>query len=234
MIEMRHEILDKPDFAMLRMVFDAPGERLVAEAGAMVSMSSGIDISTNMRGGLLSAAKRRLLGGESLFQNTFTATRPGQEVLLAPPPEGDIAHKVLEAGEVFFLQSGAYIAHAGPQMQLDTKWGGIKSFFGGVGLFLIKMTGPGEVFFSGYGALREHHMTPPETMVCDTGHIVGFSGGLEYDVKSFGGFKGLFFSGEGLVCHFRGNGTLCLQTRNPSSLASFLEPYRPQKSRSNN
>jgi len=65
----------------------------------------------------------------------------------------------------------------------------------------------------------------------DTGHIVAFTDGLDYKVRPFGGMKGLFFSGEGLVCDFHGGGTLFLQTRNPASLAGFLHPFRPIQAR---
>ncbi|MEL6338326.1 MAG: TIGR00266 family protein [Myxococcota bacterium] len=227
---MKHEIVDAPDFGLLRVDFDASGEQIVAEAGAMVAMSSAVQMTTSMRGGLMAAAKRKLLGGESIFQNTFTATGPGQNVYLAPPPEGDIRHRSLEPNEELFLQSGAYLSHVGDQMVLDTKWGGVKSFFGGVGFFMLKVVGPGELYFTSYGAIHEVEVNG--TYTCDTGHIVAFSPGLTYSVRKFGGFKGLFFSGEGLVCEFSGTGKLYLQTRNAGSLAAFLEPYRPVKSKS--
>lgn len=227
---MRHEILDRPDFALLRVTFERPGESLVAESGAMVSMSHGLEMKTALRGGVLGAAKRKLLGGESLFQNTYAASAAGQEILLAPAAEGDIGHRVLGPGEIFYLQSGCYLAHSGEALQLDTRWGGLKSFFSGVGLFMIKLTGPGEVWFASYGGIREHVLAPPHTISVDTGHIVGFGHGVEYDVRAFGGFKGLFFSGEGLIATFRGHGSVLVQTRNPTSLVSFLEPFRPQKS----
>ncbi len=225
---MRHQIIDSPDFAFLKVQFDRPGEKIVAEAGAMVSMSSDIKIETTMRGGLLSAAKRKLLGGETLFQNTFHSTQAGQEVLFAPGSEGDLKHMSLASGQNLIVQSGNYLAHAGEQMVLDTKWGGVKSFFSGVGLFMIKATGPGDIFFHCYGAMREVKIQTPQTFVCDTGHIVAFTDGLDYQIERMNkNWKGLFFSGEGLVAHFRGNGTLLLQTRNAASLAAFLEPFRP-------
>jgi uncharacterized protein (TIGR00266 family) len=226
---MQYGILDAPDFGMLKVAFDQPGEKVVAESGAMVAMSADLEITTNMRGGLLAAAKRKVLGGESLFQNTFTARSAGQELFLAPAPEGDLRFLELGPGQEFFLQSGAYVAHIGDQLGLDTKWGGVKSFFGGLGFFMLKVTGPGTVFYSAYGAIHQVDVTHGYT--CDTGHIVGFSTGLQYNIRKFGGFKGLFLSGEGLVCDFQGNGQLYLQTRNPSSLAAFLHPYRPVKSR---
>jgi uncharacterized protein (TIGR00266 family) len=227
---MRHEIIDAPDFGLLKVGFDAPGEKCVAESGAMVAMSAGVGIETSMRGGLLAAAKRKLMGGESLFQNTYTSSAPSQDLYLAPPTEGDLRAMELGPGQTFMLQSGAYLAHVGDQLVLDTKWGGAKSFFGGVGLFMLKVTGPGLLFYGSYGAIHEVQVGAGG-YTCDTGHIVGFSDGLQFNVRKFGGFKGLFFSGEGLVCDFQGQGVLYLQTRNASSLAAFLEPFRPVKKR---
>ena len=228
---MKYEILDAPNFALLKVVFEAANESIVAESGAMVAMSADIDIKTAMRGGLLAAAKRKMFGGESLFQNTFVASAPGRELFLAAAAEGDLRARTLGEGEVFYMQSGAYVAHMGDRLTLDTKWGGVRSFFGGVGFFLLRISGPGTVFYGSYGAIHEVDVGP-EGYTADTGHIVAFTEGLEYGVRPFGGMKGLFFSGEGLVCDFRGRGTLYLQTRNPSSLASFLHPFRPVKTRS--
>lgn len=228
---MHGEIIDSPDFGLLKLRFDAPGQTVVAESGAMVSMSGGVQMTTSMRGGLLQAAKRKLMGGESLFQNTFTSTAAGQELLLAPAPEGDLQHKVLAPGETFILQSGAYVAHIG-EMKLDSKIAGLKSFFGGVGFFMLKCTGPGELYFNSYGALHTVQVGR-EGFTVDNGHIVGFTDGLDFRVRKFGGFKGLFFSGEGLVTDFQGNGTVWVQSRNAPSLAAFLEPFRRVR-RSNN
>jgi len=228
---MQYAIMDAPDFGLLRVDFEAAGEHVVAEAGAMVSRSDGVEMSTNMRGGLGSALKRRVLGGESMFQNTFTATGPGQHVLLAPGPEGDLSHATIPKGDVMFLQSGNYMAHTG-EMQLDTKWGGAKSFFGGVGFFMLKCIGPGELFFNSYGALHAVDVGPDGYTV-DTGHIVAFTEGLDFSIRKFGGFKGLFFSGEGLIAEFRGEGTVFVQTRNAPALANFLEPFRRVRRSSN-
>src|SRR5690606_17671763 len=104
---MHYEIIDSPDFALLSVTLDA-GEKIVSESGAMVAMDTEIDLQTSMRGGVLAAAKRKLLGGESLFQNTYTSRAAGQRVFFAPPSEGDMRARQLAPGEVFFLQSGAY------------------------------------------------------------------------------------------------------------------------------
>jgi len=227
---MRYEILDAPNFGLLKLSLNTD-EKVVAESGAMVAMGSAVRVETKMRGGLFAAAKRKLLGGESLFQNTFVAQAPAQDLYLAPPVEGDLRVRELAPGETFFLQSGNYLAHVGDQLVLDTQWGGVRSFFGGVGFFMLKIVGPGTLFYGSYGAIHEVPVGAGG-YTCDTGHIVGFSDGLEYRVRTFGGFKGLFFSGEGLVCDFTGSGSLFIQTRKGSSLAAFLHPFRRVQQRS--
>jgi uncharacterized protein (TIGR00266 family) len=226
---MQHQILHNPDFGVLRVEFDAPGEVVVAESGAMVARDTPVDMKTSMRGGLGAALKRRLLGGESLFQNTFTSTAPGQTVWFAPAPEGSIQELQLQPGMELFLQSGAYLASE-PGVQLDTKWQGAKGFFSGEGLFLLRASGQGMLWFCSYGAIHAVDIGQQyQGYICDTTHMVAFTQGLQYQVRPVGGLKSLFLSGEGLVCHFQGQGRLWMQTRNPGSLASFLHPFRPRR-----
>jgi uncharacterized protein (TIGR00266 family) len=193
----------------------------------MVARDTAVQMETNMRGGLGSALKRKLLGGESLFQNTFTATQPQQTVWIAPAPEGAIQELDLQPGQELFLQSGAYLASTSG-VQLDTKWQGAKGFFSGEGLFLLRAHGQGRLWFSSYGGIhtvdigQQYH-----GYICDTSHMVAFTAGLQYNVSKVGGLKSLFLSGEGLVCNFSGQGRLYMQTRNPGALAAFLQPFRP-------
>ena len=223
---MKFEILDAPDFGCLRVRFEGAGEQVVAEAGAMVSMSSGLKLETKARGGLLAAAKRSVLGGESFFQNSFTSTAGGQELVLASGMEGDLREHALDVGQSFFLTGGNYLAHVGERFTVDTQFGGVKGLFSGTGLFLLRLSGPGTVFFNAYGALHEVNVGAAGYVV-DTDHIVAFSDSLRYELRRFNGTKGLFASGEGFVCHFSGEGKLWLQSRSPRSLARFLNPFRP-------
>ncbi len=222
---MQYQLLQKPDFTFIKVTFDQGGEQMLVEPSAMVAKDSAVEMKTAMQGGILAAAKRKMLGGESVFQNTFTATAPGQRLYLAPGPEGDSEVIQCDGSTPVFLSSGAFLASA-PTVQLDTKWGGAKGFFSGAGLFLLKATGYGPLFFCCYGGIHAVDVGPMG-YICDTTHIVGFTGGLTYNVEKIGGMKSLFFSGEGLVCRFTGHGRLWISTRNPGGLASFLHPFRP-------
>ncbi|MFN7697273.1 MAG: TIGR00266 family protein [Deltaproteobacteria bacterium] len=226
---MQFQLLEKPDFTMVQIGFDAPGEQMICESGAMVARDSGMEMKTSMQGGFMAAMKRKMLGGESLFQNTFTATQPGQRLYFAPGPEGDVEVIHMDGYTPIFLNSGAYLG-APPSVDLDTKWGGTKGFFSGTGMFLLKCTGTGPLFFCTYGGIHAIDVGPGG-YVCDTGHVVAFTGGLNYNVTRLGGLGGLLFSGEGLVCNFQGQGRLWVSTRNAHSLVNFVNPYRRIQSR---
>ena len=189
----------------------------------MLARDTGVEMKTGMQGGFLKAAGRSVLGGESFFMNTFTATGSGQSLYLAPASEGDIIAREL-SGETLFAQAGAFVG-AHPDVTVETKFQGLKGFFSGESLFFLKLSGRGLLFLSAYGGIQKIDVGD-EGYVVDTGHIVAFSEGLDYRIRPFGGMKGLFFSGEGLVCEFHGRGELWIQTRNPQSLASFLNPFR--------
>ncbi|CQR51195.1 MULTISPECIES: TIGR00266 family protein [Haloferax] len=220
---MDHSIDYRPSFALLTVSLDE-GESLRSEAGAMVSYSDGIDIETNANGGLFGSLKRSVLGGESFFQNTFSARQAG-EVSLAPPLPGDIVHHGL-ADETLYVQSGSYLA-SDPVLDLDTSFGGAKTFFGSEGLFLLKLTGTGDCFLSSYGAIHEVELGDGERYTVDTGHIVAFDETTDFSVERVGGLKSTLFSGEGLVCTFTGPGTVWTQSRSMDSFLSWLIPKLP-------
>src|SRR5688572_2085289 len=99
---MKTETLQRPDFSFLKITFESAGESLMVESGAMISRDTRVEMKTSMKGGLLASAKRKLLGGESLFLNTFSASAASQSLLLAPGSEGDVMEFQLGAGEEMF------------------------------------------------------------------------------------------------------------------------------------
>lgn len=205
----------------------ANGEAVVAESGAMVGMSTNVQMQTQS-GGLMSGLKR-MFGGESFFRNTFTAHGGEGEVLLAHSLCGDM--RVLEMTEPgYFIQSSSYIAST-PNVNIETKVGGFKSFFAGEGMFVLKATaqGPAQVLMGAFGGIEE--LACDGSLVIDTGHLVAWDATLTYEVgKSAAGWIGTFLSGEGLVCHFKGQGRIWIQTRNPSSYGQEVGKILPPRS----
>lgn len=224
---MQIEILYQPSYSLAIVSLEA-NESVQAESGAMVSMSGHIDIETSMKGGMFGALKRTVLGGETLFTNTFTAKNEAGEITLAPSLPGDITSFNLNA-ETLFVQSGSFLAGA-PQLDLDVKWGGARTFFGSEGLFLLRASGSGPLVICSYGAIHRVRLDGRRPYICDTGHVVAFTRGLTFDVRRVGGWKSTLLSGEGLVCEFRGQGDLYLQTRSTQAFLSWLIPRLPGRS----
>ena len=205
-----------------------PDESIQAEAGAMVSMTSNIDVETSMKGGVLGALTRSVLGGETLFANTFTSRGTPGEITLAPSLPGDV-NSLTISNATLYVQSGSFLASA-PEINLDLKWGGAKTFFGSEGLFLLRATGTGPIILSSYGAIHKVSLDGRQPYLCDTGHVVAFTQGLNFDVRRVGNWKSTLLSGEGLVCEFRGAGDLYMQTRSTQAFLSWLIPRIPGRS----
>ncbi len=215
-----HRIEHQPDFSFLTVKIPA-GEMLKVEASAMATMDTNIEMKTRFKGGL-----GRFITGESLFINEFTARDGSGEISIAPSAPGDMDHVYLD-NQTIFLQNTAFVA-CDPSLKIETKWQGFtKGFFSGENLFLIKVAGQGDLWFNSYGGILA--IDVKDSYVVDTGHIVAFTDGLDYSITKAGGYKSLFFSGEGFVCRFRGEGRVWIQTRKIQPLLSFLRPFRPSK-----
>jgi uncharacterized protein (TIGR00266 family) len=221
---MQFDVLYRPAHALARVWLDA-NESVVAESGAMVGMSSRVQMETRS-GGLLSGLKR-MFGSESFFRNTFTAHGAPGELLLAHALCGDM-HVLPMTQAGFFLQSSAFVAST-PNVEIETKVGGFRSFFAGEGIFILqaRSASPGLLLVGAFGGIQE--LVCDGNLVIDTGHLVAWDATLTYSVgKSGSGWIASYLSGEGLVCHFEGQGRIWIQTRNPTAygqdVASLLPP----------
>lgn len=203
-------------------------QSIQAEAGAMVSMSANIELQSQMKGGLMGAFKR-MVGGETAFVSTFTARGGPGEVTLAPPTPGDIA-AIEMTNQHFFVQSSSYLA-GDMSLQLDTTWGGSRTFFGGEGLFVLQVQGSGLLLVSSFGAIHRKRLAPGERYIVDTGHLVAWEGSVQYTLrKAAAGLFRSMLSGEGIVAEFTGPGELLIQTRNLAAFAGLLKPFFPTQS----
>jgi uncharacterized protein (TIGR00266 family) len=207
-----------------------PGEKVMAESGAMVTQDAHVQMETSASqgkgvGGLLKGLGRKMMLGESFFRNTFTAEGAPGEVTFAPSLPGDIVVHEL-GGTDLIIQQTSYLASA-TTVEIETKWGGFKSFFGEGKMFWIRAFGNGPVALNAFGAVKEIQVDG--SFIVDTGHIVAFDSTLDFDIKRVGSLFSTIFSSEGLVCRFNGAGKLYIQTRNPGEFGGLVGPMLPPR-----
>jgi uncharacterized protein (TIGR00266 family) len=228
-----HAVTHGPSFAMLRVDL-APGQKLIAEAGAMVArhrqVSMEVKLNAGSRAGFFAMLKalvialiRKFIGGETFFVNHFSATAPGS-VWLAPTMAGHIQYRRMQ-GETLVLSAGAYLAHVG-DVDLRMKFGGLRGILAKEGAFFLEISGHGDLWFTSYGGIEAIDINGP--FMVDNGHLVGYEGQLDFKIRSVGGgVMGFVASGEGIVCEFNGRGRVYLQSRNLSALVGWLTPLLP-------
>jgi uncharacterized protein (TIGR00266 family) len=188
------------------------GERLTAEAGAMMFISGDISMEVEMPGGLSGGLKRKLLAGESLFVTRYVANGPGAVGITGPFP-GSIRQHELD-GEII-CERHAYLAHAG-DVELESAFAqklGMGVRGGGEGFFLQRLKGKGTVWLHGGGDFIDFDLAPGQRLVVDTGCMVMIEPTVKYEVKFQGGIAKSLFGGEGLaLVHMTGPGHVTLQT----------------------
>lgn len=221
---MEIEIVHRPSYS-LAVAKLTPNERIRAEAGAMVSMSGGVNIETKAEGGILKSLGRAFLGGESFFQNFFVAPAQGGEVTLAPELPGDMMLIQLR-GQRLMIQAGSYVASE-DGVELTAKVS-VKAFMSAEGISMLEASGNGKLVVSSYGAIVERSIPTAEKYIVDTSHLVAFDANMGVTPKTVGGFKSTLFSGEGLVVELTGPGMVYMQTRSPRALINWIIPQLPK------
>ncbi|MGE5362396.1 MAG: TIGR00266 family protein [Bacteroidales bacterium] len=214
-----------------------PGESAVAEAGAMMFMTSGISMETvfgdgsgkqqaGVMGALLGAGKR-LLTGESLFMTVFSNTggRGVERVAFAAPYAGKILPMDLsKLGGQLICQKDSYLCAAkGVSIGIAFQKKIGVGLFGGEGFVMQKLEGDGLVFVHAGGTLHTVDLAPGETLRIDTGCLVALQPSVDYDVQLVGGIKTALFGGEGLFfATLQGPGRVWLQSLPLSRLADRI------------
>lgn len=208
----------------------APGEQLTAEGGSMVAMSPGMSVNTTTykrdQGNILGAVKR-MFSGESFFMNHYTAPSQGGEVWVAPTLMGDMFVHELQ-GQRLIVQAGSFVAGA-ENVNVDFNWQGFKSMLSGESMFWLSVSGHGKVIINSYGVI--YPVQVDGEYIVDTGHIVAFDETLNFSITKAGqSWMSSFLGGEGLVCKFKGKGTVWCQSHNPKSFGQTIGPkLKPRK-----
>lgn len=206
------------------------GESIYTQSGGMSWMSDQMEMTTNMKGGLMKGIGR-MFGGESLFMATYSANAPGQHITLASAVPGEIKVFEIRSDYSIIAQKGAFLC-ATPGIELKAFVTNVKGgFFGGEGFILQQYVGQGLVFCELDGAIREVELAAGEKLVIDTGNVAAWESTVTYNSQMVKGFKNVLFGGEGLfLTTLTGPGKVWLQTMSVSELAKRLIPYIPTSS----
>ncbi len=216
----------RPAFALATVMLGAE-QTMKTNAGAMVGMSANVELISKMEGGLMGALKRGV-GGRSAFVSSYTARGEPGELALAPGSPGDIVALGL-TNESYNIAASSYLA-SDPALEVDTGWGGGKSFFASDSLFVLQVKGTGVQFVTSFGALHQRTLAAGEQYIVDTGHVVAWHSNMPYRIhKATRSLLRSFTSGEVLVAEFTGPGTVLLQTRNLQAFVDDLRPYLPER-----
>jgi uncharacterized protein (TIGR00266 family) len=218
-----------------------PEEAAVAEAGGMMYMEAGIQMETvfgdgaQKSGGFLGAlvgAGKRLLTGESLFMTVFmNKAREKRRVAFAAPYPGRIlAVHLSELGGELIAQKDSFLAAAkgvSIGIAFQRKLG--VGLFGGEGFIMQRLQGDGLAFVHAGGTLLERTLAPGETLRVDTGCIVAFQPGVQYDIQTVGEIKSALFGGKGLFfATLTDPGRIWLQSLPFSRLAGHIHATATQ------
>lgn len=222
---MQIEIVNSPGNAAAKVAL-GPGEKVIAESGAMIAMTKNIDVVTTTKtkgGGGFFKGLKRMFASESLFLNVFTAPAEGGEVYFGQDLLGDMVVYELDGTKELIVQGGSFVASA-EDVEMDTEWRGFKSaLFSGESMFWLHLSGTGPVILSSFGGIFEREIT--ESYIVDTGHIVAFENTLEFNVQKAGkSWFSAIAGGEWLVCKFHGHGRLLCQTHHPKNFGRTLGP----------
>ena len=224
-----------------------PGESAVAEAGAMMYMTPGIELNTvfgdgsptGASGGIMDkllGAGKRLITGESLFMTVFSNIGSGkQQVAFAAPYAGRIVPMDLSSlGGTLICQKDSFLCAArGVSIGIAFQRKIGAGLFGGEGFIMQKLEGDGVCFVHAGGTIHNLELSPGQTLRVDTGCLVALQPSVNYDIQYVGKIRSALFSGEGLFfATLTGPGKVWLQSLPLSRLADRIYKAMPSIGRS--
>ena len=235
--EVDFEILGD-DLQLVEVELD-PSETVIAEAGSMTYMEDGIAFESKMGDGSapdqgffgrLFGAGKRMLTGESLFMTHFTNHGQGKRrvAFAAPYPGKIIAVDMAQVGEALLCQKDAFLAAAlGTRISVAFTQKLGTGFFGGEGFVLQRLQGDGKAFIHAGGTVIRKDLRG-ERLRLDTGCLVAFTPGIDYDIERAGNLKSMLSGGEGLfLATLQGTGTVWVQSMPFSRLADRILANAP-------
>lgn len=219
-----------------------PGEKVIAEAGAMIAMDDGISFTTRMgdgsaaNSGIMNAMMgigKRMLTGESVFLTHFENVGTGKKrVTFAAPTPGQIVDlNMAYLGNDILCQKDAFLAAAfGTEVSMAFNRRLGAGFFGGEGFIMQRLVGDGMAYLQAGGTLIKRNLKEGEKISIDTGCLVAMTSNIDYSIEMAPGLKTMLFGGEGLfLATLRGPGTVWIQSMPFSKLAERIAAAGPRK-----
>jgi uncharacterized protein (AIM24 family) len=218
-------------------------QTVIAEVGAMTFFEDEISLEVKLSDDavkdegafskLFSAAKR-IISDESLFITHFTndSLYSNKHVSFSAPFPGQIIPILFnEIGTVFCQKNAFLCGTLGTRLSVafSTKLGA--GFFGGEGFILQKIEGGSDdlAFIHGGGTIIEKSLLS-EVIYLETGSLVAFSEGIEYDIQTTTSLKSILFGSEGLyLTKLSGSGKVWIQTMPFTRLSAVMfEGIKPR------
>ncbi|MCQ2555559.1 MAG: TIGR00266 family protein [Clostridia bacterium] len=204
------------------------GEKMFTESGSMSWMSPNMLMETTSNGGL-GKALGRMLSGEKLFQNIYTATGgPGMIAFASSFPGSIKAFEIAPGHGMIFQKRSFLAAEMGVTLSTHFNQKASVGLFGGEGFILQKVSGNGIAFAEFDGHVVQYELKPGQKIVVDTGYLAAMDETVNMEVQTIRGAKNVLFGGEGLFnTVLTGPGRVWLQTMPIPNLAGVLKPYFP-------
>ena len=223
---MQYRIIGEPMSAVICDV--APNETLITEGGAMSWMSPNMKMETTSNGGI-GKAFGRMLAGESMFMNRYTATGGNGQITFGSKFPGSIrAFEVGPGRDIVVQKSGFLAAESTVNLSVFFQKKIGSGLFGGEGFIMQRISGSGIVFVEIDGSACEYDLADGQSIVLDTGHLAVMDATCKIDIQTVPGLKNKFFGGEGFFnTVVTGPGKVILQTMPISTVAGEIRKFIP-------
>lgn len=226
---MRYEIKGEPLPVVVCKLEE--GEKMITERGSMSWMSPNMKMETS-GGGSIGKAFGRLVSGEAIFQNIYTAKGGPGLIAFASSFPGSIRAVEISPGNDLIVQKTGFLAsESGVELSVFFRKKLSSGFFGGEGFIMQRLSGNGLAFIEIDGYAVEYELEAGQQIVVDTGYVAAMSSTCSMDIQSVPGVKNMLFGGEGIFnTVITGPGRVILQTMPVSGVAKAIQPFIITKS----
>ncbi|MEL7622888.1 MAG: TIGR00266 family protein [Clostridiales bacterium] len=203
-------------------------ETMITERGSMCWMTPNMKMETTSGGGL-GKMFGRMVSGEAMFQNRYTAEGGPGLIAFASSFPGTIRQYDITPSKGIVVQKSAFLAaETGVELSLFFQKRLGTAFFGGEGYIMQRLSGNGTAFVEIDGHAVEYRLEQGQSMIIDTGYLAVMDETCSIDIVTVPGMKNKLFGGEGIFnTVVTGPGNILLQTQTISAVAGALRPFLP-------